>query len=201
MPKLSDIQWTKNRQAIVDIAFQLFAVKGYTQVSVNDIIREAQISKGGFYTYFQSKQEVFLAIAERSDASKANLASQLDSQLTPAERIGEYIKLRLNNFYSLENRHWAKFAFEFWATIDMTEEMSKLNDHRFDNFTQDLTAVIQEGIDCGDFKKDLDIAALVYVILAIIDGCASMTSVMNKPLNAQTIHTAADVIVSYLKDK
>ena len=157
MPKLDDEKWATNRDEIVVVAFKLFAQKGYSRVSVNEIIKEAGISKGCFYTYFNSKQEVFFAIVENSDMTKARLSTIIDCSLTPEERIAEYIGIRLRNFLDENHVQWVKFASEFWATAEFTEEMSALNQKRYDSFSEDIKQIIYAGIALGHFKKSLNV--------------------------------------------
>jgi AcrR family transcriptional regulator len=54
------------REKIVHTAYQLFVRNGYRGVSVNDIILEAEISKGGFYHHFKGKGELLEAVMEIS---------------------------------------------------------------------------------------------------------------------------------------
>jgi AcrR family transcriptional regulator len=50
---------------ILDVAEGLFGSKGYEKTTVNDILLGAEIGKGTFYHYFQSKQEVMDAVVAR----------------------------------------------------------------------------------------------------------------------------------------
>ena len=50
------------RAEILVTARELFIKKGYEQTSVNDILRIVDIAKGTFYYYFDSKEEVLMAI-------------------------------------------------------------------------------------------------------------------------------------------
>jgi TetR/AcrR family transcriptional regulator, fatty acid metabolism regulator protein len=52
------------RQRILDAAEEVFAEKGYHGAVVDDIIRGAKTSKGGFYFHFPSKQGIFLALID-----------------------------------------------------------------------------------------------------------------------------------------
>lgn len=52
----------ERKNEIIDTAERLFAVKGYEQCSVNDILTEIGIAKGTFYHYFKSKEEVLDAV-------------------------------------------------------------------------------------------------------------------------------------------
>lgn len=52
------------RQQILTAATSVFARKGYRNASVSDIIEAAGIARGTFYLYFQSKEEIFLALID-----------------------------------------------------------------------------------------------------------------------------------------
>lgn len=54
--------YDERKQEILDVAQRLFAIKGYSKCSVNDILQEVGIAKGTFYYYFSSKEEVLDAI-------------------------------------------------------------------------------------------------------------------------------------------
>jgi len=53
------------RAEILDAAEELFIAKGYEKASVNDIIKAVGLSKGAFYYYFKSKEEVLDEIIEK----------------------------------------------------------------------------------------------------------------------------------------
>lgn len=49
----------RTRQALVDAARRVFERDGYMEARVSDIVREAELAHGSFYTYFTSKRDVF----------------------------------------------------------------------------------------------------------------------------------------------
>lgn len=198
MPKLNEATWAINRDDILRVAFDLFAQRGYSRVSVNEIIKEAGISKGCFYTYFESKQAVFFAIVSDSDNIKTNLASQFDAQILPAERLKHYISQRLNHFLNEDTLKWVKFSFEFWATAQLSEEMMTVHQKRYLAFAQDIESIVISGMDLGHFKSNIDVKDYVYILMSTIDGIASMAAVMMQPLNQAAITMAIDVFISYL---
>ncbi|MEN2466118.1 TetR/AcrR family transcriptional regulator [Ornithinibacillus sp. FSL M8-0202] len=59
---------TKRKKKVLDTAHRLFIEKGYQATSIQDIIDEAEISKGTFYNYFASKKDCLLAIIEFIEA-------------------------------------------------------------------------------------------------------------------------------------
>ena len=86
------------RRKIYDTAVSLFGKKGYSKVTIDDICNKMGLSKGAFYNYFKSKDQIimegFLASDEyyRTDALKeiANLKG-------PVDQLAAYNRLVLNN--------------------------------------------------------------------------------------------------------
>ncbi|HTX97582.1 MAG TPA: TetR/AcrR family transcriptional regulator [Mycobacterium sp.] len=54
------------RAELLDRAAELFVRRGYDNVSLNDLIADAGVSKGAFYHWFPSKDALIAALAERS---------------------------------------------------------------------------------------------------------------------------------------
>lgn len=52
------------RQQIINAAFELFAQIGYQKTSIAAIAKEAGVSKGLIYHYFESKEDVLIGIFE-----------------------------------------------------------------------------------------------------------------------------------------
>ncbi|WP_280312938.1 TetR/AcrR family transcriptional regulator [Nocardia abscessus] len=63
--------WTRERRLehtrslLVDAAEQVFAEKGFTLASLDDIARAAGYTKGAIYKHFSTKEELFLAVSDR----------------------------------------------------------------------------------------------------------------------------------------
>ena len=54
-----DARIERRRKRIVDAALALFAGRGYTVTSVDDIVTRARVSKSAFYEFFESKEHCF----------------------------------------------------------------------------------------------------------------------------------------------
>jgi TetR/AcrR family transcriptional regulator of autoinduction and epiphytic fitness len=67
------------RRQILDGAGRIFSTLGFDAASMNDVAREAQVSKATLYVYFQDKEHLFTAIcAERRDRNISELIALLD---------------------------------------------------------------------------------------------------------------------------
>ena len=95
MPKIAaserDAFYEGRRTALADVALKLWAERGFDQTSVEAIAREAGISKGTFYLYFESKDALLLDVLRRNSLGPNLLALIEDDKggrvaVPPADR-------------------------------------------------------------------------------------------------------------------
>lgn len=86
------------RAHIVDAADGLFYRQGYEGTSFADIADVVQISRGNFYYYFKSKDEILDAVIEARLANTQSMLEQWDiAGQTPADRIRSFIHILIAN--------------------------------------------------------------------------------------------------------
>lgn len=80
----------ERRAEIVDIADRLFREIGYTNCSVEAIIREIGIAKGTFYYYFKSKPDILQAIVDTTLDKIVEMAEGVanDPSLSAMQKMG-----------------------------------------------------------------------------------------------------------------
>lgn len=64
MPKIAKEAMEERRAQILSAARRVFAVKGLSKVTLRDVFREAGLSAGAVYNYFQSKDDLILGVTE-----------------------------------------------------------------------------------------------------------------------------------------
>jgi TetR/AcrR family transcriptional regulator, transcriptional repressor for nem operon len=80
----------RTKQRILEAASQLFAAKGYNGTSIEEIMRECGLTRGGFYAHFSSKGQLYRNAIIHSRSADAMFAEYLDgsdlegSTLSPA---------------------------------------------------------------------------------------------------------------------
>jgi AcrR family transcriptional regulator len=77
------IDGTDKRERILDAAQQLFVRYGVKRTSIDDVAREAGIAKGTVYLSFNSKAELFAAIADRLCANTLADVRRIALEATP----------------------------------------------------------------------------------------------------------------------
>ena len=106
----------ERKKEIVDTAKMLFYTKGYAKTKITDIIDEIGMSKGIFYYYFNSKEEVMDAIISRvidedvvaakavaSDSSLSVHEKVLGILMAHREKIAENDRRFINRLSDVEN--------------------------------------------------------------------------------------------------
>ena len=64
MPRtLNPLAHAIRRDAFLDVAERLIRIKGYEQMTVQDVLDELDASKGAFYHYFDSKEALLQAVS------------------------------------------------------------------------------------------------------------------------------------------
>ena len=61
------LQKEATRDHLYAVALQLFEDRGYEQVSIDDIVRTADVARGTFYFHFPRKDDVLIEMIRRSD--------------------------------------------------------------------------------------------------------------------------------------
>jgi TetR/AcrR family transcriptional repressor of nem operon len=84
-----------SRERLVAAGLSLIHARSYTDVSVDDICRQAKVNKGSFYHCFKSKTDLALAIldAQEQDYLGAIMGPAFMNDAPPLEKIGKLFAL------------------------------------------------------------------------------------------------------------
>lgn len=92
----------RTRARLLEGAKQVFEEAGFLDARVSDIAERAGVSHGTFYTYFESKEEIFrevaLQVEERLSAPLGEVILLQGSRATPHERIREAMRRHLESY-------------------------------------------------------------------------------------------------------
>ena len=76
MPRLTRAQkQAETRSQLIEAAVKVFAERGYSEARIEAIAEAAGFSKGAFYSNFESKEELVLAVLEQTMLSRTDLMS------------------------------------------------------------------------------------------------------------------------------
>jgi len=81
----------RTRRAIADAAARLFAERGYEQVAVSDVAREAEVSEQTVYNYFQTKEQLVTDLDQPIRDELCRLIRTRTSATTPAAAVRDLV--------------------------------------------------------------------------------------------------------------
>lgn len=81
------LQAEKTKQRIYQTALELFQKKGFNQVSVDEIVKKSNSSKGAFYGHFNSKFDIFLEKFKEIDSFYEEFVKTVPEDLHLKEKI------------------------------------------------------------------------------------------------------------------
>lgn len=86
----------ESKTRLLDAAMQAFRTKGYAATTIEDVCKEAGLTKGSFFHHFKSKEELAIAGAEHFATMAAQLfaSAPYHQPADPLERVLGYVDFR-----------------------------------------------------------------------------------------------------------
>jgi AcrR family transcriptional regulator len=167
MPKLRPETRIERRQLLVDAAWRCAAVRGFADLTVDDVCAEAGVSKGAFYGYFEHKQDLLLALLEDDSAAlDAELEAITTASSSGVQRVRLFARAMLARG---DDPARVQVRADLWADL-LTEEVVR---ERLAAVTarrrQLVRGWIEEAIASGELVA-IPANALASILLALTDG-------------------------------
>ena len=93
----------QKRKKIVDKAWELFAKNGYKETKVEDITKDLGISKGSFYTYFATKDELLYEVLGKIKKEINRNLENINVNQVPEKVLEDYVKAKMNHAVKILN--------------------------------------------------------------------------------------------------
>ncbi len=160
------------REQILSAARRCFIDNGYHPTRMDDIAREAGLSKGGVYFHFKSKREVFDSLVqEEFDRTMAFIAGVTESEQPIAEKMQVLAAHYLQYFQS------APDAARFFVVMgEMALRDEDLSRRLLEKQTQIIDAVarlIDQGVERGVLRP-VDSKVVAAILKALLDGVEAL---------------------------
>ncbi len=144
---------------LIEVARQLFARMGVDNTTMNDIAQASQKGRRTLYTYFKSKNEIYLAVVESELNRLYKMLQDVAAKNLPAdEKLVTFIYTRLDAIKALVFRNGTLRA-NFFRDIWRVEKVRKSFDIRE---TELIKGILDAGVREGIFAMpDTGITAVV----------------------------------------
>ena len=148
---------SKTKAKLVDVARQLFAKMGVENTTMNDIALASKKGRRTLYTYFKSKEDIYMAFVESELDMLSDMMKRVaEKNISPDEKMIEMIYTRLDAVKEVVFRNGTLRA-NFFRDIWRVEKVRKRFDAKEILLFKD---VLREGVEKGVFRiDDIDMTA------------------------------------------
>ena len=115
MPRASEELTSARKDEIINACAELYGTMGFREITIRDIGAKTSFTRTSIYNYFQTKEEIFLALLEREHAAWAadldavcaqhdalDADGFADALARTLEKRGRLLKLMSMNLYDME---------------------------------------------------------------------------------------------------
>jgi AcrR family transcriptional regulator len=177
----------------VGSAWACLAVHAYRDLTVDDICTAAGVSKGAFYGYFKSKQELLYALLDEDASTLDTLIEELSARpLSAGERLRRFARASLRD---AENPSRMQLRGDLWAALgtDPAVEESLRSSARSRRAA--LRAWVEQGTASGELKET-PANALASIVIALADGLAIHHTLDPSGFQWRNVEAALDILIA-----
>jgi TetR/AcrR family acrAB operon transcriptional repressor len=176
------------RDKLLSAALKVFSMKGYAATTLDDIAKEASVTRGAIYWHFKGgKADVFTAIIEAGFARLGAMNEQLLAEGgTPLELL-ERILVRGLEFLEEDSDYRALQEILIFKTSEDPNLSLRLEDkqHAYEESISYLAALIARAKEAGEVHQDIDPMTAAITACGMLNGIALVwmveRSVSEKP--------------------
>ena len=172
IPDPSDRQKSERRRQIIEAAKAVFAEAGYHGASIHAIIERAQIARGTFYLYFESKAAVFDSILDEAMRELRARIKRIDVEtpnaVPPQQQLRDQVLATLE--YIVRDRALAILLMSAGHTPDA--EAAERLDQFFAEVRGLLERAMESGMEIGLLRKvdpQLAAAAMLGMFRGVVE--------------------------------
>lgn len=165
--KIFTMEDTK-RDTMLTVAMRKFAKNGYKKTTTDEIISEAEISKGLLFHYFGTKKDLYIFLFEYANTT---IMQDFYAQIDMKERD---IFERLRNMFLLKLKLTNKYPAIFDFVASAFYEKDSAVAAQINEYTHQLYSDVQKDmfkdIDLSLFKTNLDVQKAINIIIFTFRG-------------------------------
>ena len=172
MPRVTLQHEQQVRQRILAAALRVFGARGFRRSTMQDVVRESGLSVGAIYTYFKSKDELFLAMCDLTvEDTMAALAARLPAGATVADKLAIAVGFFLDTIDAYTAiGGGTTFLVHAWAEAEQEPAVRETLVRRRAQIVTVGRMLLEEGIARGEVPPWLDVDAASTAYSALLDG-------------------------------
>jgi len=155
MPKFRprQLKAQETKENLLEAGLRLFHEKGFDHVTVESIAKACNVSKGAFYVHFNSKYDIFLEKFKDIDGFYLSFVPSIPKEISASEKILLFFEGQLTYLRDVLGKDLIRTVYGSALSLTMNENHYLSSPDR--NLYKIILAFVEEGVQAGEFKKDL----------------------------------------------
>ena len=168
----------ERKLSILNAAKEMFAINGYHDTSISDIIKRADIARGTFYLYFKDKREIFDALfdqlLQKINESLMRVTIAPD-QKPPLDQIAE----NLHRIFQLamNDPELARILFRHAPGLD------SITDQKIEGFYNKIASLVEGALVLGEKMNIVKKGDFKLISIFITGGVKEIMDRITRPEN------------------
>jgi AcrR family transcriptional regulator len=175
MPKVTEAHLEARKRQIVDAAAACFSRKGFHHTTMQDICREADLSPGAFYRYFDSKEQIISQMVQERRREGVGLIDT--ARRYHRSTLGALDEIADAFFYRLEDSQGCAVDISLWAEAQSDPAIRDLLKADVRDIADALRGLIATAQSRGEINPELDAQAVAQVMNSMFQGLVLQRSI------------------------
>lgn len=192
----------ETRRRLLETGERMIAEQGFSNVSIDDIVKACGVARGTFYTYFKNKEDIIQAISRQPFGDLENEIEEMD------EGIGKKLQYYVKEFTARVKQHGLKIT-QQWVknVIDPDAVPEDKDGKKLDYDLEALQRILKNAVISGELAEAAPIQSISRLIISQLYGvmtcwCMSNGAMDTDELLADYCDKQLMALISpWLKDK
>ena len=186
------------RAQILGAAKVCFIRKGYFDTKVDEIAKEAALSKGGVYFHFDSKRDIFMALVEDEHTGNIAFVDQVAVGTgTMMEKLNGLGSHFMERFSTADQARWMTVVYEMSLHDEEVRHILLDLEHRY---VAKIQLLVEESIKNNEIEVT-DSLSIAFLLKALIDGVQSAHSIGFEYDPARLLSSSLQLVIRGLGGK
>lgn len=155
----------QKRQMIIQACIDEFALQPFSSASINQIIKQANISRGSFYQYFEDKEDCYMYLLSEIAKIKMDLLKNA-SLMYQTNDFFENLQIMLEQTLTWIEKEPKLYAIGVLMEYDNSDFVQKLVAKNAQS-VEFLKSLVNQDIEQGRIRHDIDVDLLIQMLLSV----------------------------------
>lgn len=183
---------------ILTAAMAVFAEKGFAKASMNDIVRQSGLSKGGVYWHFKSKDDLLQTIFDQFfQGQLAFLKAVVQNEGAASTRLLQLATQASADLQTMAGQFPS--SLEFYALAARDPALQQLLQPYFAAYCEQLAILVEQGITTGEFRA-VPTNDIAQILVGLFEGLILLWAIYPAQVAlTQQLETAVSIFLTGLQ--